>query len=187
MKLPPSPLRAEIRQAKPFRSASEEAAVGLLYTAEKLRRRLADALESEKITPQQYNVLRILRGSHPEALQTLEIAARMLEATPGITRLLDRLEAKRFVGRDRGREDRRCVHVRITAQGLALLERLDEPMLAAAADGFRGLDRRGLLELSALLDRVRAGLRPEATVRRTGAGREPTRQIDPAIRKGESE
>ena len=162
MPKPPPPsnsLAREIRQRKPFRSPAEEATVGLLLTAEKLRRRLGEAVEGERITLQQYNVLRILRGAHPETLPTLEIAARMLEKTPGITRLLDRLEAKRLVGRDRGRDDRRRVHVRILADGLALLARLDAPMLAAAADGFRELDRDELAGLSRLLDRVRSGLR----------------------------
>ena len=137
----------------------EEATVGLLLTAEKLRRRLTEAVETEHITLQQYNVLRSLRGAQPQTLPTLEIAARMLEHTPGITRLLDRLEAKRLVGRDRGRDDRRCVHVRITPEGLALLGRLDEPMLEAAAGGFQLLDRREMAELTRLLDRVRESLR----------------------------
>jgi DNA-binding MarR family transcriptional regulator len=164
-----SSLAREIRQRRPFRSTSEEATVGLLFTAEKLRRRLTEAVEAERITLQQYNVLRILRGAHPDTLPTLEIAARMLEHTPGITRLLDRLEAKRLVGRDRGRDDRRRVHVRITSQGLELLARLDAPMLAAAADGFRGLGPRETAELSRLLDRVRQGLGARSRSTRSSA------------------
>jgi DNA-binding MarR family transcriptional regulator len=155
----PPTVREEIRQTKPFRSAAEEAAVALLLTTERLRNHLSDAAEPEGLTLQQYNVLRILRGSHPEPLQTLELGSRMLERTPGITRLLDRLESKRLVRRERCAEDRRCVHCRITSAGLTLLDRLDRPMRQAAAAGFRGLDRSAITDLVARLDHVRAALR----------------------------
>jgi DNA-binding MarR family transcriptional regulator len=170
MKPPPTPLREEIRQTRPFRSAAEEAAVGLLLTTEQLRRHLGATVAPEQITLQQYNVLRILRGVHPEPMQTLEIAARMLEHTPGITRLLDRLESKELVSRQRGLTDRRCVHCRITQRGLALLEKLDEPMLEAAESGFRDLTPAQIAELSSLLDRVREQLRAAAPATGTVAG-----------------
>ncbi len=112
-----SPLRSEIKQNKPFRSPGEEAAVALMRTSDVLHRRLADVVEPHGITHQQYNVLRILRGSAPEPLPTLEIASRMIEQAPGITRLLDRLEAKSLVRRERCKEDRRQVHCWITAAG----------------------------------------------------------------------
>ncbi len=158
-----SPLRAELKQRKPFASPADEAVVDLMRTADVVRRRLGEAIEPHGITHQQYNVLRILRGSAPEPLPTLEIATRMIEQAPGITRLLDRLEAKRLVRRERCKEDRRQVHCWITGDGLALLERLDEPVRRATRSGFQGLPRATASELVALLDRVRAGFRDHAT------------------------
>jgi DNA-binding MarR family transcriptional regulator len=156
----PTDVKTEIRQTRPFRSAEEEAAVGVMLTAERLRRQVSETVEPSGITHQQYNVLRILRGSHPGNLPTLEIATRMIESTPGITRLLDRLESKGLVRRDRCKSDRRQVLCSITARGLELLAVLDEPMRAALVGAFRELGENDVRRLSKLLDRVRAGLGP---------------------------
>lgn len=153
------PLRVEIKQKKPFPSPAAAAVVGLMRTADVLRRRLGEVVEPHGITHQQYNVLRILRGSHPEPLPTLEIATRMIEQAPGITRLLDRLEAKRLVRRERCKEDRRQVHCWITDAGLALLDRLEEPLQRSIRAGFKSLPRADADALVTLLDRVRAGFR----------------------------
>jgi DNA-binding MarR family transcriptional regulator len=122
----------------------------VLRTADVLRRRVAVALASHAVTSQQYNVLRILRGAHPRPLPTLEVAARMIEQAPGITRLLDRLEAMDLVRRERGAEDRRLVECIITAAGLKLLAELDEPIEAMNEDAVRSLsasDRQSLVRL----------------------------------------
>jgi DNA-binding MarR family transcriptional regulator len=155
----PSPLQLELRQRRPFPSPEQEAGVGVLRTAELLRGALARAIEPFGITHQQYNVLRILRGSSPEPLPVLEIAARMIERTPGITRLLDRLEAKELVRRERCVRDRRQVLCWITAPGLESLAALDGPVEAAVADAFASLSPADARRLSGLLDRLRAGLR----------------------------
>ncbi len=152
-----SAIGREIRQTKPFRSKSQEATLGLFRTTDLLRRCFAETLQGSGVTAQQYNVLRILRGAEPEGLPTLAIAERMLERAPGITRMLDRLEAKDWVMRERGQEDRRCVHCRITDTGLALLAELDEPV-AAAEDQVLAMLTEGEQEtLVILLDRIRAG------------------------------
>jgi DNA-binding MarR family transcriptional regulator len=96
-----SRLQDELKQNKPFPSAAHEGGLGLMRTADVLRRRGAAVVEPRGITLQQYNVLRILRGAGEEGLPTLEVAARMVEQTPGITRLLDRLEVKGLVRRQR--------------------------------------------------------------------------------------
>lgn len=150
-------LLAEIRQRQPFPSAAQEAAVGLLRTADAVRRRVGEVAGARGITQQQYNVLRILRGSHPESLPTLDLGSRMIEAAPGITRLLDRLEAKGLVGRRRCKDDRRQVLCSITPAGLELLAALDQPMDAALVGGMRELDEEKLGLLTELLDQVRAG------------------------------
>ena len=108
----PSSLQTELRQTRPFASLQDEAGVGLLRTADVVRRRVAKVIEPAGITLQQYNVLRILRGAGPEGLPTLEIGARLIEQTPGSTRLVDCLERQGMVARERGVEDRRVVRCR---------------------------------------------------------------------------
>ncbi|MFP5247340.1 MAG: MarR family winged helix-turn-helix transcriptional regulator, partial [Thermoanaerobaculia bacterium] len=116
-------LRDELKQTRPFVTRTQEAALALLRTADLVRRSIGAVVEPEGITMQQYNVLRILRGAGEKGLPTLEIAERMVEQTPGITRLIDRLETKQLVGRERCPTDRRQVFCRITKEGLALLAR----------------------------------------------------------------
>jgi len=156
MKSPASAIRREIKQTRPFRSAGQEAAVALLRTADVLRTDIERALEPFGVTGQQYNVLRILRGARPEPLPTLEIAERMIERSPGITRLLDRLEDAGLVTRERCDEDRRRVLCRITKQGLAVLTRADGPLDAIERARLDRLDAGELAALAAALERIRA-------------------------------
>jgi DNA-binding MarR family transcriptional regulator len=150
-------MQKELRQTKPFASPEQEASLALLRTADLLHRSFAQLAEPHGITAQQYNVLRILRGAGEPGLPTLEIAERMIERAPGITRLLDRLEAKSLVRRVRCPRDRRRVLVHIRARGLALLAKLDAPVAALDRSSLGGLGRRDALELIRLLDAVRAG------------------------------
>ena len=125
--------------ATSFRSRSQEATVAILKTADVLRRRFAAVLEPRGLTLQQYNVLRILRGSKGAPLPTLEIGARLIEQAPGITRLLDRLEAKGLVRRERDANDRRLVQCWITAAGIELIAGVEaevDEIDDAALDGF---------------------------------------------------
>ena len=82
----------DIKQTRPFASSGQEATIALLRTADVVRRRVSRVVEREGATLQQYNVLRILRGA-PAPLSALEIAERLIEETPGVSRLIDRLEA----------------------------------------------------------------------------------------------
>ena len=118
-------LLEEIKQTKPFASRQQEAVLAILKTADDLRRRIAGPVESRGLLLEQYNVLRILRGAGACGLPTLEVAARMIERTPAITRLMDKLESKGFVGRERCPTDRRQVFCRITPTALALLAEMD--------------------------------------------------------------
>ncbi|NIR44569.1 MAG: MarR family transcriptional regulator [Gemmatimonadetes bacterium] len=153
-----SPLQHEIRQTRPFRSPSQEGAVGLMRTADQVRRHFGEVLAPYGITLTQYNVLRVLRGAAPEGLPTLEVAERLIEQTPGITRLMDRLDARGWVRRERCPEDRRQVLCYITTAGAELLGRLDGPMDEADEAALQGLSRSEQGQLIELLDRVRAGL-----------------------------
>jgi DNA-binding MarR family transcriptional regulator len=154
---PPSILE-EIQQSKPFRSRSQEAYLALLRTADDSRRYITRVLEPAGVTLQQYNVLRILRGADKDGLPTLAVAERMVERTPGVTRLIDRMERKGWVERTRCTEDRRRVWCRITPSGLALLAPLDQPV--NVVDDVLGdvLDAEELGALIGYLDRIRAHL-----------------------------
>lgn len=123
-----SRLQAEIKQTKPFPSIYQEALLSVLKTADTLRRNASKLLEAEQITMQQYNVLRILRGAGESGLPVLSIAERLIEETPGMTRLIDRLEAKDLVRRERCKIDRRQVFCKITPEGLDQLKKLDPIM-----------------------------------------------------------
>ncbi|HEX7051749.1 MAG TPA: MarR family transcriptional regulator [Longimicrobiales bacterium] len=144
-------LHDELKRTRPFRSPTEEATVAILRTADVLRRRFAAVVAPYGITPQQYNVLRILRGARGKPLCTLAIGSRLIEQTPGVTRLLDRLERKGLVRRERCAQDRREVHCFITPAGLELLDRLDPAFEEAEDAALRGLDDD---EVDGLLDRL---------------------------------
>jgi MarR family transcriptional regulator, organic hydroperoxide resistance regulator len=151
-----SRLQHELRQNKPFRSDAQEAALGLMRTADLVRRLGTAVIEQHGITAQQYNVLRILRGAGTDGLPTLQIAERMVEQTPGVTRLLDRLEAKGLVRRQRCPKDRRQHLCWITDQGLSLLEKLDEPVDAATEAALKALNHDERIAFIRLLDAIRA-------------------------------
>ena len=139
-----------------FRSREQEATLGLLRTADAVKRSLAQVIEPHGITPQQYNVLRILRGAGPEGLPTLTIGERMIEQTPGVTRLIDRLERKGLVARTPCAKDRRRVFCRISTKGLDLLKELDDPINRWDSQAVSVLPPSELDSLIDLLDRVRA-------------------------------
>ena len=127
----------------------------LLRTTEALSRPVAQLLKTEDLSPTQYNVLRILRGS-PEGLPCGEIANRMITRDPDVTRLLDRLEKRELISRCRETKDRRTVMVRIAPEGLKLLARLDEPIVAAHRKQLGHLGRERLRALSELLSVARS-------------------------------
>lgn len=139
-----------------FRSREQEATLGLLRTADAVKRSLAQVIEPHGITPQQYNVLRILRGAGPEGLPTLTIGERMIEQTPGVTRLVDRLQRKGLVARAPCSKDRRRVFCKITPKGLDLLKELDDPVNRWDNQAVAVLQPSDLDSLINLLDRVRA-------------------------------
>jgi|SRR5580658_816481 DNA-binding MarR family transcriptional regulator len=130
----------------------EEAAfLELLRTTDMLSRGLITVLKSEDLSANQYNVLRILRGSG-EGLPCGEIASRMITRDPDITRLLDRLEKRALISRCRETKDRRMVMAGITPEGLKLLARLDEPVHAAHRKQLGHLGQKRLAALTDLLE-----------------------------------
>lgn len=162
MPQPRSRIQKEIRQSRPFPSPEQECVVALLRTADVVRRRLAEVVETRGVTLQQYNVLRILRGAGEAGLPTLEIASRMIEQAPGVTRLLDRLERQGLVRRKRCKDDRRQVLCTISPRGLERLASLDTPVARADATSLGALGKGEIAPLLRLLDALRA--RPGSTV-----------------------
>ncbi len=121
-------IQAEIQQTKPFSGLEEEALVALQRTADLLQGRLGDMLKPHGLSPTQYNALRILRGAGEEGRSCSEIAERMINRDPDITRLVDRLERRGLVKRSRDGKDRRVITTCITLAGLELLRGLDRPI-----------------------------------------------------------
>lgn len=150
----------ELHQARPFRSPAQEALLAVVLTSDRILTHTSDLLAKQAdITHQQYNVLRILRGAGQDGLPTLSIAERMIERTPGITRLIDRLEAKGLIERERKAGDRRQVFCRASKAGLKLLERLD-PVIDEIDDRPKlELGASELRQLVSLLDRLRASFK----------------------------
>jgi len=127
----------------------------LQRTCDLLVRGPARILKNEDLSPTQYNVLRILRGS-PDGLPCGEIANRMITRDPDITRLLDRLEKRGLISRWRESKDRRVVLARITPNGLKLLTRLDQPVEEAHRKQLGHLGKDRLRALAELLAAARA-------------------------------
>ena len=150
-----SRLQRELRQSRPFRSRGQEAFLALLRTADGVKHRFNVLFEGVGITLQQYNVLRILRGAGEAGIPTLEIGERMIERTPGVTRLLDRLEAKGLVRRERCPEDRRKVLCHISGSGLSLLDALDGPVENVDELIFRDVPEGDVETLIRILDQLR--------------------------------
>jgi DNA-binding MarR family transcriptional regulator len=122
-----------------------------------LSRGLAQLLKAEDLSPTQYNVLRILRGT-PDGLPCGEIASRMITRDPDVTRLLDRLEKRGLIARWRETKDRRMVMAKIKPEGLKVLARLDEPVEQTHRKQLGHLGRGRLRELTELLGVARAAV-----------------------------
>jgi len=151
----PGAIAGALKQRSQFKSREQEVLLGL-------RTATARALEpwekflktSADLTPNQYNVLRILRGSHPSRLACGEIADRMISRDPDITRLVDRLSARGLVDRVRSARDRRVVEVGVTPKGRAVLRGLDVHAERMPRALLGGLGPRKLMQLAALLEQV---------------------------------
>ena len=156
---PEGSLRDEIRQTRPFDSRGQEAVLGILKTADEIRWRLGQLMKPAGLSLEQYNILRILRGAGENGLPTLEVAERMIERSPAITRLLDKLEKKGFIRRLRCTKDRRLVYCVIMDDGLAALDSLEGNLAAESARFEKGIEEREFESVIQTLDRLRANLR----------------------------
>jgi len=146
-------LEDRVHQAS-FRSPAEEAGVSVLVAGAHLAHLLEEVCSTQGITHDQYNVLRILRGVYPDGHPRYEIGRRLIERSPDVTRLLDRLERRGLVSRYRAEGDRRLSLARITKKGLALLDRLDEPIAEVHRRFVEALSESGQRELARLCARI---------------------------------
>jgi DNA-binding MarR family transcriptional regulator len=150
-----SKLAEEIRQNKPFPLIEEEVLLNLLRTHEFVQQRQTEFFKQFALTPTQYNILRILRGAGPEGITCSQAAERMVAADPDITRLLDRLERRKFIRRGRSLKDRRVVVTRIAPAGLELLRAIDLPLAEFQKRLLGPLGPERLAQLTAILESIR--------------------------------
>jgi DNA-binding MarR family transcriptional regulator len=141
-------------QQREFRTPYQKVAINVVFTSSWLGSQQSTLLKPFGLTMQQFNVLRILRGQHPNAVTINAIIERMLDKMSNASRLVDKLEAKQFVTRTVCPSDRRAVDVNITERGLDVLAQIDQRQ----NDWERGLHTLSESEaavLSSLLDKLR--------------------------------
>jgi DNA-binding MarR family transcriptional regulator len=148
-------LREELKQTRPFESPEQEVVVEIQRTAQVVMRWVVEGLKPSGLTPQQFNVLRILRGASPNPLSASQICERMVTYDPDLTRLLDRLEAAGMIRKERHADDRRVVNVHVTEAGRETVERASVAVRARIGEALRGIGATRLGELADLLELVR--------------------------------
>lgn len=146
-------LEKDIRQEK-FTSEYEKMMLNILFTGSWLYNLDTSRLKPHGITPEQYNVLRILRGSHPEPKMLADITARMLNKSSNATRLVEKLRQKTLVRREICADNRRQVDISITEKGLAVLKKIDREF-ATWINGLKRVTKAEAAELNRLLDKLR--------------------------------
>ena len=146
-------IEQDIHQAK-FRNEYQKAFINILYTQGWLAEKAKEFFAVEDITPQQFNILRILRGSHPQPLSTLQIRERMLDKMSDTSRIVDRLITKGLVKKGTCKMDRRLVDITITDKGKKLLEKLDTRQ-DEMDNIVSNLTKKEAATLSDLLDKIR--------------------------------
>jgi DNA-binding MarR family transcriptional regulator len=134
--------------------SEDRAFIALQKAADKLALQAEQLLKSKGLTGAQYNVLRILRGAEPQGLACSSIAERMISHDPDMTRLLDRMEKRHLITRQRQSDDRRIVKTRITSGGLQLLERLDPTIRALHKRQFAHMTGARVRTVVDLLDEI---------------------------------
>lgn len=156
-----SGLQQEIRQTRPFRSLEEEVYIAIRLTSQIMEQPWAQYLRKhERISPSQYNLLRILRGAGADGRTMSEIADRMINRDPDVTRLADRTVRLGLARRMRDTDDRRVVKLFITEKGLQMLARLDDAVDDFLRQALGGLGPKHLKTLSELLAQARARFGP---------------------------
>ena len=147
-------LQHELKKRDPFASIEQEATLAILRTSDLLENRLARLLREHGLTPSQYNVLRILRGEG-QPLPCLEVAQRMIQVAPAITRVVDQLLKMELITKSQSAEDRRVFTISLRPGAKRLLKKLDQPMLDLHESLLAGVSRADQRVLIRLLEKVR--------------------------------
>ena len=147
-------IEQDIKQEK-FVNDHQKAAINILYTGSWLYNINAAFLKKFGITPEQFNVLRILRGQHPKAMMLAEVTCRMIDKSSNATRLVEKLRQKGMVKREICEGNRRQVDISITEKGMMLLKKLD-----SGGPGWtvtlKNMSKSEAQELNRILDKLRA-------------------------------
>lgn len=146
-------LEKEIQQEK-FASEYEKVAVNVLFTGSWLHNLNSSRLKAYGLTPEQYNVLRILRGSHPRTLRLADISCRMIDKSSNATRLVEKLRLKGLLKRERCENNRRQVDVFITERGIAALKKIEQEENSWMSK-LRNITKSEAAELNRILDKLR--------------------------------
>lgn len=147
-------IEEEIHQKK-FRNEYQKASINLIYTHNWLTTKQKRFFNQYDITPQQFNVLRILRGQYPGSISTSSIRERMLDRSSDASRIVDRIHKQGLVEKKICPTDKRLVDVSISEQGLKLLEKIDE-QIDEMDKTFGNLSVEEAEELNRLLDKIRS-------------------------------
>ena len=147
-------IEQDIRQSR-FENEYEKAAINILYTGSWLSHLNSTRLKKHGITPEQYNVLRILRGSHPKSMMLAEVTARMIDKSSNCTRLVEKLRQKGYVQREVCENSRRQVDITILDNGLSLLRKIDAEA-GEWLDSLKNITKGEAQELNRILDKLRS-------------------------------
>lgn len=139
-----------------FRNEKQKAIINIYYTNSIITGKLKEVLKPYKITPQQFNILRILKGQFPKAVRTGIVKERLVDRNSDVTRLVERLINKNLVSRENYTGDKRQMHIKINENGLNLLAKLDQ-LIIDFEDGISVMDNSKLEQLNLLLDHLREG------------------------------
>ncbi|WP_020602593.1 MarR family winged helix-turn-helix transcriptional regulator [Spirosoma spitsbergense] len=148
-------IETDIKQNTPFRTPYQRVMVNLMYTSNWIATNQTQLLKPSGLTPQQYNVLRILRGQYPNPVKVSDITERMLDKMSNASRLVDKLVLKKLALRTECPSDRRAVDVVITKKGMELLSKIDIHMDEWSDKQRKKLTEEEATHLSHLLDRLR--------------------------------
>lgn len=141
-------------KSKKFKNEYQKLAINLLFTSSWLDNLNTQWLKPYDISPQQFNVLRILRGSHPNPLMLGDISSRMIDRMSNATRLVEKLRQKGLAERRICEHNRRQVDITITEKGLKLLKKIDE--ISDSWDGaFKNISKKDAAFMNELLDKMR--------------------------------
>lgn len=149
-------LQDELKKKGPFDSLEQEATLAIMRTSDLLENRLARLLREYGLTLTQYNVLRILRGEGAP-LPCLEVASRMVQVAPAITRVVDQLVALGYISKTQSSHDRRVFEIALTKEGSQQLKQIDAPLLDAHAALLANVPQSDLRELIRILEAARTG------------------------------